>query len=206
MSTHAPTPLTEFAAYGKTPRLFRDCIITEKLDGSNAQISIDEYGNVRAGSRTRWCKAWPASEDNYGFASWCDSNQEELLKLGPGRHFGEWYGRGINRGYGLTSRRFALFNVSRWEDGALSPKTFQRGVEQPRVALSPRPACCEVVPVIFKGLFDTALVQRALMRLEANGSYAAPGYRNPEGVVVFHCAANQVFKVLLENDQNPKGE
>jgi len=203
MNTHAP--LTEFQAYSKTPRLFRDCVVTEKLDGTNAAVIIDEDGQVRAQSRTRLIT--PGKDtDNYGFAAWCEANKTELLGLGVGRHFGEWYGRGINRGYGLTDRRFALFNVSRWEDGALSPQKWERGVEQPRVAMSPRPACCEVVPVIARALFDTALVQRALMRLSAQGSYAAPGFMQPEGVVVFHNAANQVFKVLLENDQNPKGE
>lgn len=222
MNTHAP--LYEFAAYGKTPRLFRECIVTEKIDGTNACVMVcpavdvpigdrdavvygdcSEVGAVTifAASRTRLITP---KEDNYGFAGWVRDNAAELAKLGPGRHYGEWYGRGINRGYGLNERRFALFNVSRWEDGALSPATFQRGVEQPRKPLSPRPACCEVVPVLARGLFDTGLVQRALMKLAAVGSFAAPSFRNPEGVVVFHTAANQVFKVLIENDQSPKGE
>jgi hypothetical protein len=29
--------------------------------------------------------------------------------------------------------------------------------------------------------------------------------RNPEGVIVYHSAARQSFKVLLENDHLPKG-
>ncbi len=200
---NTPTSLFEFAPYGKTPRLFREVVVTEKIDGTNAQICIDETGQVRAGSRTRWVTP---QEDNYGFAAWVSEHKTELLQLGPGRHFGEWYGRGINRGYGMPDRRFALFNVSRWEDGALSPVKYERGVAQPRVALSPRPACCEVVPVLYRGPFCEESIKGCALVLQGAGSVAAPGFMRPEGIVVFHTAANQVFKVLLENDQSPKGE
>ncbi len=44
-----------------------------------------------------------------------------------------------------------------------------------------------------------------LGKLRTEGSVAVPGYANPEGVVVFHTAASQLFKVLLEGDELPKG-
>ncbi len=61
------------------------------------------------GSRTRWITA---QDDNHGFARWVEGNKQELLKLGAGRHFGEWWGSGIQRGYGLQKgeKRFSLFN------------------------------------------------------------------------------------------------
>ena len=34
--------------------------------------------------------------------------------LVPGRHFGEWWGSGIQRGYGLDEKTFSLFNAYRW--------------------------------------------------------------------------------------------
>ncbi len=37
------------------------------------------------------------------------------------------------------------------------------------------------------------------------GSKAAPGFDNPEGVVVFHTANSSLFKVTLEGDEKPKG-
>lgn len=49
-------------------------------------------------SRTRWITP---EDDNYGFAKWANENKEELLKLGIGQHFGEWWGSGIQRGYNL---------------------------------------------------------------------------------------------------------
>ncbi len=128
------------------------------------------------------------------------------MQLGVGTHFGEWWGGGIQRNYGLAKddKRFSLFNVARWEDGA-TKTIFERQVPI-EIKLSPRPACCGVVPVLYKGLFNTVHVNTALWRLEINGSAAVPGFMKPEGIVVFHTAANRVFKVLLENDENPKSE
>ena len=101
----------EFQEFPKLARLSREVIITEKIDGTNAQIYIDDAQNIMAGSRTRWISP---EADNFGFAAWARAHRDELLTLGPGRHFGEWWGVGIQRGYGLSERRFSLFNTQRW--------------------------------------------------------------------------------------------
>jgi len=98
----------EFKEFPKMARMSRDVIISEKIDGTNAQILITPDGDLFTGSRTRWIT--PA-DDNHGFARWAEGNRDELLKLGPGRHFGEWWGQGIQRGYGLKEKRLSLFNV-----------------------------------------------------------------------------------------------
>ncbi len=195
----------EFVAYPKTPRLFRDIVITEKLDGTNAQILIThskvtptrggqlipphiaKAGDfvLCAGSRNRWITP---EDDNYGFASWVYHNAVELVKLGEGRHFGEWWGKGIQRGYDQPVKRFSLFNVARW-NGATPP-----------------PVCCDVVPTLYSGPFLQGRILYALDELRLKGSVAAPGFMKPEGVIVFHTAASRTFKVLLENDDQPKGE
>src|SRR4051812_31897860 len=101
-----------FEPFAKIARLSRDVIVTEKIDGTNAQIFIDDMGSViKAASRTQWITV---ENDNHGFARWVDENKAELMKLGPGRHYGEWWGAGIQRRYGLKEKRFSLFNVSRW--------------------------------------------------------------------------------------------
>jgi hypothetical protein len=66
------------------------------------------------------------------------------------------------------------------------------------------PACCHVVPVLYRGVFDTKHVERALSELQHFGSAAAPGFSNPEGIVVFHVAGNVGFKKTF--DDNPKGQ
>lgn len=176
----------EFKPWPKIPRLRRSIVITEKIDGTNAIVHVGEDGTVRAGSRTRWIT--PES-DNFGFAKWVREHAEELRGLGPGYHYGEWWGQGIrNEGYGLTEKRFSLFNTSRWADDRQT-----------------RPACCGVVPILFAGVDKGGAVEECLERLRTQGSVAAPGFMKPEGVVVFHSAASQFFKVLLVNDDLPKG-
>jgi hypothetical protein len=203
----------EFQPMPKMPRLSREVVITEKIDGTNASVFIWDPLEPReepigwpegrspkepvqkvnelfiiAGSRTRWITP---EDDNYGFAAWVRDNADQLVKLGPGHHFGEWWGRGINRGYGLSERRFSLFNVGRWTQEAA-------------------PACCHVVPVLYRGGFDMAAVNEALETLQTDGSVAAPSFMNPEGVVVYHTAANQCFKKTIKGDdgkyQEPKKE
>ncbi len=171
-----------FEAFPKLARLYRDCTITEKIDGTNACVIVTADGEVAAQSRTRLIT--PA-DDNFGFAAWVATNKAELLKLGPGHHYGEWWGAGIQRKYGQTQRRFSLFNAARWGDG--------------------RPACCDVVPTLYRGLFCGEAVAGTLFALGVRGSAAAPGFMRPEGIVVWHEAARQLFKVTCENDESPKG-
>jgi hypothetical protein len=197
-----------FTAFPKIPRLRRDCIITEKLDGSNALVHLNpvtleswEPGDpavicvvtnaegthfeLRVGSRSRWITPGKAT-DNFGFAGWCRDNASELVKLGEGSHYGEWYGCGIQRGYGLTEKRFALFNTARWNP------------QNPNL-----PACCSVVPVLYSGPLGNA--DQAVEQLRAGGSVAVPGFMKPEGIILYHSAARLYFKQLLDNDDEPKG-
>jgi hypothetical protein len=179
----------EFIGFGKIPRLSKECVITEKIDGTNAQIYIADNcepitlksGRVvpfLCGSRTRWI--FPEN-DNAGFAVWAYSNVDELLKLGPGSHFGEWWGAKIGRTYGLREKRFSLFNVSRWVDDEVTPK------------------CCHVVPILYQGDFDTAKIGNVMSMLKLIGSYASPGFMDPEGVIIYHTAAKQYFKKTFES-------
>lgn len=175
----------EFVAFDKIARLSRNIVITEKIDGTNAQICITEDGGFLTGSRSQWITP---ENDNFGFARWAQEHREELLKLGPGRHYGEWWGSGIQRRYGLAEKRFSLFNVGRWR--------------KPDVVL---PACVSLVPVLYEGIFTDEAVFFALDTLRENGSAAAPGFMQPEGVIVFHAASGQLFKKTLLKDEVPKG-
>lgn len=175
----------DFIPFPKVPRLNREILITEKIDGTNAQVVISDDGTqIRAGSRNRWISL---DADNMGFARWVEDRREELLTLGPGRHFGEWWGSGIQRTYGLPKgeKRFSLFNASRWAEDAT------------------RPACCHVVPTLYRGPFDLSAINGCIDYLRTDGS-AAPGFMRPEGIIVFHTAANSGFKVTLEKDEEPK--
>lgn len=192
--------MTAFEPFPKIGRLKRDCLVTEKIDGSNAQVCIvpddgaSGEGSVAyvddnfifAGSRNRWLQPGK-NTDNFGFAGWVKDNAEELVNLGPGRHFGEWWGLGIQRGYGLTERRFSLFNPHKWTDDV-------------------RPSCCSVVPILYQGLFDTWCIDDTINRLQDSGSKARPGFMKPEGVIVWHAATKTYFKRLIEDDEISKTE
>jgi hypothetical protein len=206
-----------FQGFPKMARFSRECLITEKIDGTNAQICIvpttelfsagssypeatvvedfSKPGSVAifAGSRTRWIQP---GNDNYGFAAWVKANATELKKLGPGRHFGEWWGGGIQRGYGVHHKTFSLFNVNRWANWG------NAGVSSVRTGETI--SCCKVVPILFRGEFTSHAVDNTIECLRRQGSYAQLGYLNPEGIVVWHCAAQVGFKKTLLNDESPK--
>jgi hypothetical protein len=62
------------------------------------------------------------------------------------------------------------------------------------------PDCCEVVPILYQGMFDTQMIDVVLHQLQREGSRAVPGYMNPEGIVIYHTAAGQYFKKTITND------
>jgi len=177
----------EFQPWPKIARLNRDITVTEKIDGTNAAVLITEDGRVAAQSRKRLITP---EDDNFGFARWAHENAKALASLlGPGRHFGEWWGSGIQRGYGLAKgeKRFSLFNTARYGEVDFSEV----------VGLG-------VVPVLYAGPMDTAFIRSNVTMLGITGSQAAPGFFDPEGVIVFHSAAQQMFKVTIKGDEAPK--
>lgn len=177
-----------FKAWPKIPRLVNERFhVTEKIDGTNACIIIQEtkaditnvlaqyqendieFG-IWAQSRTRIITP---EDDNYGFAKWVQGNAEQLIKdLGVGYHFGEWWGRGIQRQYNLTEKRFSLFNPTK------------------------QSSICHNVPKIL----ETDIMpddQKLLNHIKNHGSFAAPGFMNPEGLVVYAEQAKTHWKIIL---------
>lgn len=191
-----------FESFASISRLSREMIVTEKLDGTNAQVLIGPVEGVLsveappphvvvgdqfivAGSRNRWIST---QDDNFGFANWVAKNAAELVeKLGDGRHYGEWWGQGVQRGYGLKEKRFSLFNTTRWAD-------------------QPLPAGVDLVPVLYTGDFCTEKVDEILFKLKTEGSVAAPGFMQPEGLVVFHAHSRMLFKKTLDKNDKHKWE
>lgn len=193
----------EFQEFPKIARLKRECMISEKIDGTNAQILItpptafipadrviatnpETQFVMLAGSRSRYIVP---GDDNFGFAVWVSEHADELWTLGEGHHYGEWWGAGIQRRYDLTEKRFSLFNAWRWNEG--NPN---------------RPACCHVVPNLYTGAFSTDATSTQIERLKTFGSVAAPGFMKPEGIVIFLSAARAYFKQTIEKDDEPKSK
>lgn len=171
----------DFEPFPKIPRWnsAQHIIITEKIDGTNACIWInDDCTELRAGSRTRWITP---EDDNFGFANWAHSNKDALLTLGKGTHFGEWWGLGIQRCYNKHSRVFSLFNFLRWD----TPEQQERLSAIKGVG---------VVPVLYRGSFSEQIIDTTMDGLWQNGSSASPGFTNPEGVVIYMPGSRTLFK------------
>jgi hypothetical protein len=157
----------EFRAFPKIEKVGRlSMTITQKIHGSNAQAFVFQTTegdlDLMTGSRNRWITP---DDDNFGFAKYVQENRDAFLKLGPGQHFGEWAGPGINSGEGLTEKTFVLFDFARYVDVELPPRTV-------------------LVPVLYDGPLDHAMIDRAMDKLKTEGSILAPGFMRPEGVVV----------------------
>jgi len=233
--------MAEFKEYPKIARLNRDIVITEKLDGTNAAIIIEETDTpqvvsnelrwvagvgtnylVSAQSRNRILECGEKGKDNFGFAAWVARHKHNLVGLGVGYHYGEWYGFGIQRTYGLTEKRFALFNVLRWQEDEQQSLVFKsvqalvpnlelvpllyRGPRMQGTAIRPTfmmPDGHEVVP--YAPFIDMPDWIIAMMKQGRIKNLAVPGYDKPEGIVVFHTASRQLYKATLEGDETYKG-
>lgn len=196
-------PEREFTPFPKIARLNREVVVTEKIDGTNASVLFDEDGRLIAcGSRKRWIT--PA-DDNFGFAGWAHDNAEAIFSVtGPGHHFGEWWGSGIQRRYGLDHKRFSLFAAHRYMlDGLSGEKDHDYRRHSDELRLHDE-IDLYVVPTLSNGMPDTAPVS-GLLGLKLHGSVVAPGFNDPEGIMVWHTAARVYMKATLEGDDHPKG-
>jgi hypothetical protein len=208
--------MPEFQEFKKIPRLSREIIITEKIDGTNGLIYIsDDCTEIYAGSKSRWLDD---HNDNFGFYHWVMDNKEELMKLGKGYHYGEWWGKGIQRNYGLNEKRFSLFNVGRWVDYRNIPcGQFPREYEDfylkklkeesKNDKLEYCPECCYVVPILYRGQIhqqDFYAPDEFINYLKSNGSMAVPRFMDPEGIVIYHVPSRYYFKKTIKNDEKGK--
>lgn len=213
----------EFKEWPKTPRLRKagSTIITEKIDGTNAcvvivptdeprwennpgSISIHEFeGQLYSlGAQSRKRLIYPM-QDNSGFAQWVASNDRKLVELlGPGYHYGEWWGQGIQRRYGMKHKVFSLFNVGRWLLGRPEEDTAGWLEQAAEIHM-------DTVPIVYQGKFSDLAIDTSLAWLRREGSPAAlrwgAGFQPAEGIVLRHRELGGNLKVMLENDDTPKG-
>jgi len=205
----------EFQAWPKTPRLFRDVVVTEKVDGTNSAIIIQEsFGDhedesvlkyiwrdevrYEVGAQSRNRLIFPGkTTDNHGFARFVQQNAEKLFDiLGPGRHFGEWWGKGIGKRYSAQMdivKGFALFNTAKHE-----------GLHE-WLPFGDEHVILETVPVLYQGPFSEEKIRDILEELKKAGSVVSP-FSPAEGVVVFHTQSRQVYKYTIDGEDAGKYE
>lgn len=162
----------QFEAFPKIRRYQKSNVtVTEKIDGTNAALVFDDDGLVFCQSRNRVITPGKES-DNAGFADWAWDNEDDLFEFfGPGRHFGEWFGCGIQRGYGMADKWFAPFNTHIFHDDRAYPANVCPTPVLARVTLDRSPG----------------LIAAIAADLAADGSRLDPayGFDNPEGLMIY---------------------
>ena len=172
-----------FKAWPKTPRLKNNLItITEKIDGTNACVIVDQGKVVGFQSRNRLIKP---GDDNMGFAFWGSQHLEELAELGNGYHYGEWAGPGIQKNpHRLKEKTFFLFNTFR-----------------PQESL---PTNVKQVPILYQGPHDPEIVEHTMKNLW-DSAYADEYV--PEGIIVyFHDSRTHMKQTFANSEGKWKGE
>ena len=100
--------MKEFKKFQKIKReemLYVRC--SQKINGTNCHVVFDN-GKWLAASKNRYLKK---DSDHFGFYRFVEENYIELFNiLGPGTHYGEWCGKGIQNGEGLSNRHWVLFS------------------------------------------------------------------------------------------------
>lgn len=153
--------------------------ISEKMDGTNSCIIIEDGEVVGVQSRKRLITP---EDDNYGFAAWVKENNDDLLSLGDGYHYGEWAGLGIQKNpHCLDKKELFLFNTFRWNPN--NPN---------------RPKCCNVVPILFEGILEESMVDVILEDMEKEADRDMRDLR-PEGLIIYYHAFRNYTKHTIKS-------
>lgn len=163
----------EFKAWPKTKRLKSfEVTITEKIDGTNACVIVQDGELVGCQSRNRLIKP---GDDNMGFAFWAFENRHSLAALGDGYHYGEWAGPGIQKNpHELPEKRFYLFNTFRPVD-SLPTSVYQ-------------------VPILYQGAYDEDRVAATIDSLSVRSVIGGKA----EGIILYFHSFRQSMKWTFE--------
>ena len=112
--------------------------ITEKIHGFNARFGRTPDGNPWVGSRNNVVD--PETTPLQGFTDWA---MRRVLRLPPGTTvFGEWAGKGIQKGIDYGAPRFYLFAVLDQDRAPVDPERFVDWAEL---------LDCTTVPLLYVG-------------------------------------------------------
>lgn len=173
-----------FPKYPKTLRYENlRVVITEKIDGTNGLIEISPDG-VRFGSRNCYLNE---HKDNYGFFNFFSQFENRIMESfspeydGLVHIYGEWFGAGIQRTYGLKEKYFMPFSPY-WANTLI-----EVGVPN-------------IVPPyqFYAGKMDSVREEMAFQTLKEEGSQLVPGWKRPEGIIIHYLDNNLKIKRTLD--------
>lgn len=204
-----PTPekFEKFEPWPKTlhvDKVMGNVIVTEKIDGTNACIVFQDDGYMFTQSRNRIITP---DQDNQGFAKWAYRNQKNLFYIfGPGRHYGEWWGKKIGRTYNMQHNVFSVFNNGRFyrTDGNDMDSMSTRAQEGPLFDQ------VSAVPLIYTGVYGSEQMVEKVFEFETGKSKAAAEFGvefyDPEGVCYYFRNFDRVAKLVFAHPGKHKWE
>ena len=174
-------PIDTSAEFQPWPKISRsvlgDCVMSMKMDGTNACVIIEEGKIVGVQSRKRMINVGK-DNDNFGFASYVSQNEAKFLQLGEGRHYGEWAGLGIQKNpHNLENKQFFLFDTRRWGEH------------------NPPPEGINVVEVLYQGEYTKSKVDEVMNELKTRSE--TEGWK-AEGIVVYFPKLSTMEKHTFE--------
>jgi len=224
----------KFKEFQKIPRLKRDCVISEKLDGSNASVCIFSLESIKKEfaiieQMYEWIEQFclyihpenPHVEEKDKLYLFAGSRNRwlQIGKQSDNHGFASWVKENseelFNLGEGIHYGEWVGQGINR--NYGLKEKRFYlfntgrwADFNNPPMQIEGdkriyAPKCCYVVPVLYIGAFTTDIVDKTIATLKEHGSYAVP-FMNPEGVVIYLTASRQLYKQTIENDEKPKGQ
>jgi hypothetical protein len=221
--------MIKFQAYPKTPRLNREVVVTEKIDGTNSGIHVVLASEVMSEEREpaifsssanmveylkiHYPRYQYVTVDGVNFAVAAQSRNRLIFpgKTTDNHGFAGWVydnaetlvqtlGPGLHIGEWWGRGIQGRYQMDRRVFSLFNVTRWAHlATESPLESLS-------VVPELWRGIFNTQEIHAVVAELRIAGSYAAPGCMRPEGVIIRHSASGQVYKVLLEGDDVSKTE
>lgn len=176
----------QFEAWPKIPRHKGvQVVITEKIDGTNACLVVENNKIIGCQSRNRIIDR---HSDNAGFANWAFDNEERIVNLlGEGRHFGEWAGPNIQQNkLNLDRKHFFLFNSYLWYE--------KLNVHEDHGEI-------KSVPLLYNGDYQDGLIEDIMNRLKYNDFPHQTGYMKPEGIIIFYPQMKSYEKLTFEHTE-----
>lgn len=226
--TYTPEPWQpEFKSWGKIRRRYRDIVITEKINGTNAAVVILSVDPLQAETLDGRDDIKVIAKSSSVFSP---TDAQEIIgtleehyvvyaqsrnKVIDPQHDNAGFARYVwDNAWELISVLGVGTHFGEWWGSGIQ-NSYGLAKGEKRFSLFnalkwtnedlSRVPNLGVVPILYQGMNTDEAVKSAVEYLDVNGSVASPGFMDPEGVIIFHTADHGMEKVTLYNDEKPKG-
>lgn len=221
-------PQEDFIPFNKIPRLNRECVVTEKVDGTNGVIFIkaictncsglyrlvqDNDGKVLVAhdgetvtrAEELSCCDKPNIPDKSTWTIHAGSKNRWLTVEDDNYGFAKWIEEHTEelKQLGPGKHHGEWFGTGINRRYKNTPKQFALFNTSKWNEQNPPPKCCTTVPVLYNGPFDTTIINN----LRLNNPESKIVKNTPmEGIIVYHIPSGIYFKATCQKDDEWKGK